>query len=256
MRDNIVSQDKKQNVREPKNNKKAAWIFILLCMACIMAVMALYYIYTGSARETMKWAKNLSPDEVSGIEMVIFPQDNDRQYKVFSDEEEKSAVALIGESRGRYIADPEEICGGGISLYLHMEDGSEHVVSNIGNLYLCIDGDHYDAGYGWLSSWPYTEGDSPLPWNFYGTSVPTPESYVSFQAEVLEIDDSNMLVKPMPGSLELDSADRFTIPIAKMPPSLETEAGDVIEIQYNGEILESYPAQLGEVYGVAVIVKN
>ena len=29
--------------------------------------------------------------------------------------------------------------------------------------------------------------------------------------------------------------------------------GDIISIQYNGEILESYPAQLGEIYGIQLM---
>ena len=39
-------------------------------------------------------------------------------------------------------------------------------------------------------------------------------------------------------------------------PSPEPEIGDVIEIEYAGEILETYPAQLADVYGIKVIEKN
>ncbi len=35
--------------------------------------------------------------------------------------------------------------------------------------------------------------------------------------------------------------------------NLELQIGDLVEISYNGEILESYPAQLGEVYKITVI---
>lgn len=35
--------------------------------------------------------------------------------------------------------------------------------------------------------------------------------------------------------------------------SLEPEVGDIIEISYSGEILESYPAQITEVYGIKVV---
>lgn len=250
--------DKKQLAeKEPGQNKKAAlWAIILLCVFGITAVIILYYIFTGSFHETMNWAKKLSPEDVSCIELVIFPQDMDKQYKVLSDEELKDAVSLINGSRGRYLANPEDMDGGGISLYLHMKDGSEHTVINIGNVYLSIDGDHYDAGYKWLSSWPYKEGDSPLPYDFYGTPVLIPDEYAAFHAEILEINDSSMLVKPLPGFPELDSADQFSLPINNMPPSPEAEVGDIIEIQYNGEILESYPAQLGVIYGTAVIAEN
>ncbi len=73
---------------------------------------------------------------------------------------------------------------------------------------------------------------------------------VTFQATVIEKSDNSILVKPVEGSLELDSADKFSISNEKKP---ELQVGDLIEIAYNGEIMESYPAQLGEVYEIIVI---
>lgn len=251
----MTNTKNKQSRNKYTVSKKRIWIIVIICAVCVSAAAAPAYIYSGLNRDSMKWAKNLSVEDVSCIEMVIFPQDMNKQYKVFSDEEIATAVTLINESRGRYLKNPEATAGGAITLYLRIKDGSEHTVSNIGNLYLEIDGDHFDAGYRWLSSWDYTEGDEPLPYNFFDIT-PTPENYAAFQAEVLEIGETTMLVEPMPGSSELNSADRFSIPLKKMPPSPEVEAGDVIEIQYNGEIQESYPAQLGEIYGTSVTTKK
>ena len=73
---------------------------------------------------------------------------------------------------------------------------------------------------------------------------------VAFQATVIETNNDTILVKPAYGSLELDSSDQFSIPNKE---ELALQAGDLIEIRYNGEILESYPAQLGEVYEITVI---
>lgn len=77
-----------------------------------------------------------------------------------------------------------------------------------------------------------------------------------FQAEILEIHDGNYLVKPVEGSWELSSADRIEVPIRNVHPSPEPEIGDVIEIEYAGEILETYPAQIADVYGIKVIEKT
>jgi len=74
-----------------------------------------------------------------------------------------------------------------------------------------------------------------------------------FEATVLEIKDTYLLVEPVEGSAELNSADRITIPLANMSVSPEPEVGDVIEIKYNGEIAESYPAQITEVYSIKVV---
>ena len=82
------------------------------------------------------------------------------------------------------------------------------------------------------------------------------EAHQVFQAEILEICDGNYLVKPVEGSWELSSADRIEVSIRNVHPSPEPEIGDVIEIEYAGEILETYPAQIADVYGIKVIEKN
>lgn len=79
------------------------------------------------------------------------------------------------------------------------------------------------------------------------------EAHQVFQAEILEIHDGNYLVKPVEGSWELNSADRIEVPIRNAHPSPEPEIGDVIEIEYSGEILETYPARITDVYGIKVI---
>lgn len=79
------------------------------------------------------------------------------------------------------------------------------------------------------------------------------EAHQVFQAEILEIHDDNYLVKPVEGSWELSSADRIEVPIRNAYPSPEPEIGDVIEIEYSGEILKTYPAQIADVYGIKVI---
>ena len=73
---------------------------------------------------------------------------------------------------------------------------------------------------------------------------------VTFQASVIETNDDSITVKPVDGSLELDSADKFHI---SNEDNLELQIGDLVEISYNGEIMESYPAQLGEVYKITMI---
>ena len=79
------------------------------------------------------------------------------------------------------------------------------------------------------------------------------EAHQVFWAEILEIHDGHYLVKPVEGSWELNSADRIVVPISNAHPSPEPEIGNVIEIEYSGEILESYPAQIADVYGIKVI---
>lgn len=73
-----------------------------------------------------------------------------------------------------------------------------------------------------------------------------------FQAEILGIFDSYYLVEPVEGSPELRSSDRIEVKIEHLDPSLEPEVGDIIEIIHSGEIMESDPARLQDVYSIRV----
>lgn len=73
-----------------------------------------------------------------------------------------------------------------------------------------------------------------------------------FQAKILEINGQTLLVEPIEGSQELQSADRIILPMKNMRPSPVPKVGDIIEITYNGEIAESYPAEIHEIYNIEV----
>lgn len=75
----------------------------------------------------------------------------------------------------------------------------------------------------------------------------------TFQATILEIYDGYYLIEPVEGSIELNSADRITVPMENMNPSPEPKVGDVLEIEYDGSIAESYPAQITNVYSISVV---
>lgn len=74
-----------------------------------------------------------------------------------------------------------------------------------------------------------------------------------FQAKILEIFDSHYLVEPVEGSPELRSSDRIEVKMEHLDPSLEPEVGDIIEIIHSGEIMESDPARLQDVYSIRVV---
>ena len=75
---------------------------------------------------------------------------------------------------------------------------------------------------------------------------------ITFQAEVLEIHNGYYLVKPE-SSWAINSADQIEVQIKKLNPALEPQLGDIIEISYSGEILETYPARIHEVHSIRVV---
>ena len=151
----------KERVKNALHYKKPAfWVVAASVTVCV--VVAVCFL-TDPEHETMKWAKNLRVDDVVRVELTIMPQATDKQYKDFNADEIAEAVALINKSSGRYVRSMEPLTGGSTELYVTTTDGVRHTVVNNGNVYLCIDGDAYRNFY---VTWPYTEGDSPLPDSF------------------------------------------------------------------------------------------
>ena len=151
----------KERVRNALHYKKPAfWVVAASVAVCV--VVAVCFL-TDPEHETMKWAKNLRMDDVVRVELTIMPQVADKQYKDFNADEIAEAVTLINKSGGRYVRSMEPLTGGSTELYVTTTDGVRHTVVNNGNVYLCIDGDAYRNFY---VTWPYTEGDSPLPDSF------------------------------------------------------------------------------------------
>lgn len=71
-----------------------------------------------------------------------------------------------------------------------------------------------------------------------------------FDATILEIHDGYFLVEPCAGMQELNSADKITVSTQNSDASIEWQVGDLVQITYDGVILETYPARLNRVYKV------
>lgn len=72
----------------------------------------------------------------------------------------------------------------------------------------------------------------------------------SFNAVVLEVNEDILLVEPEEDAAERKSCDRIQVGLSGMEEKrtselLDTvEAGDIVCVTYNGEIMETYPAQI------------
>lgn len=169
--------DTKSRIKNVLSYRKPAfWVLI----AAILGVAAAVFLLAANPlekRESMRWLNSLNPEEVQQIELVVMPSGEKEQYTLYTDKSDISAiVSLLREGKGRYVANPENLAGGGSSFYFTMQDGSRHSVSNNGNTYLVVDGDSYDADYDWLSSWEkdYGRGNDPLPENFSFDTTASP----------------------------------------------------------------------------------
>ena len=120
----------------------------------------------------------------------------------------------------------------GTTLFYYKENGTEYVEQPYQGIYK-----------------PKTSLEEKIS-ELFDLADENPPVAITFQAVVLETSDLSILVTPVEGSAELASSDQFSIPNKE---GIELQAGDMIEIEYDGSIMESYPAQLGEVYKITLI---
>lgn len=80
-----------------------------------------------------------------------------------------------------------------------------------------------------------------------------------FNATVLEVYENSVLVTPFEGEEELKSSDEIVVSTSVESPTIEVpkmEEGTCIRIMYNGEIAESYPAQIHTVFAIYLVDEN
>ena len=73
---------------------------------------------------------------------------------------------------------------------------------------------------------------------------------------IMDVSGDNILVKPVDGSPELKSSSKFSLSAKKLPADITPKADMKLEITYNGGILETYPAQFGNVKKVVEVKED
>ena len=83
-----------------------------------------------------------------------------------------------------------------------------------------------------------------------GKDFDQPDDLYRFEATILEVHDAHFLVEPCEGAQELRSSDKIVVSTQNAVPNVSWQVGDLILITYDGLIMETYPAQLHQVYKV------
>lgn len=96
--------------------------------------------------------------------------------------------------------------------------------------------------------------ETPTASGEYTTTV-APGENPFFNATVLEVNERNILVEPLEGEDERRSASQIYVStdVISTIPVPELKNGDVIRIVYNGEIQETYPAEISKVFAIYAI---
>ncbi len=76
-----------------------------------------------------------------------------------------------------------------------------------------------------------------------------------FNAEVLEVNEKSILVKPDSDSNEIKSADKISVSleVTSTIPIPTIKVGDRVRVIYNGEIAETYPAQINKAFVIYLL---
>lgn len=81
-----------------------------------------------------------------------------------------------------------------------------------------------------------------------------PGKGAEFEARVIQVNENFLLIEPSEGEEELRSSDQISVS-ADDAGELDLKEGDIIRVTYNGEIMETYPARLGEVYSIEAVTE-
>ncbi|MCH5344561.1 MAG: hypothetical protein J1E64_11025 [Acetatifactor sp.] len=223
----------KERVKSVLNYKRPAfWIIVAAVIVCII-VAACFLTDPVKQYDTLVWAQELSTDDVLSADLVVFPQSTDKQFKSLSEDDISAMVSLINQSKGKYLAEHENLNGGSIFFYITLKDGTTHDVGNIGNTYLFIDGDYFEAKYKWLSSWDddFGEGNALLPADYFSTQPPSDDEIEPMQDGVQLIwEDADLDHDGEPESIrvrETAAGELYELEVVKQDGTVlwSTEAG-------------------------------
>lgn len=218
--------------------KKNTIIISLICILSVTIIMIVFAVISGR-----KPYKNLDTSQIVSAVVRLTPPGETIQITEMTELVNLLKDVVIYNEDNSYT----EYCGQGVIFTLTMADGTQTSIMAY-NPFLVIDGVGYKTKYEPCEA--LNQYANMLLEQTETLSFADNAQVTTFQATVIEVTDSSILVKPVDDSPELDSSDQFSVPNTE---KLALQTGDTVEITYNGEILESYPAQLGEVHEITLL---
>ncbi len=212
---------------------------VIISLICIVSAIILMFVFVAASGR--KPYKNLETVQILSATVRLTPPDVTIQITEIEELVDLLKDVVIYNKDNSYT----EYAGQGVTFTLVMADGTQTSIMEY-SPFLVIDGVGYKTKYEPCEALSHYA-------NMLRTETPAftdNTREITFQATVSEVTEESVLVKPADDSLELNSADKFSIPNKE---KLALQIGDTVEIVYNGDILESYPAQLGKVYKIMLL---
>ncbi len=214
---------------------------ITISLICILAAVVIMIVFAAAGGR--KPYKNLDAAQVISAAVQLSPPDTTIQITEIKELVDLLKEVVIYNKDNSYT----EYDGQGVTFTLVMADGTQTSIMAYAP-FLVIDGVGYKTKYE-----PCEALNQYANMLLERTEMPAftdDTQEITFQATVIEVMDESVLVRPADDSSEFNAADKLSIPNKE---KLALQIGDTVEIVYNGELLESYPAQLGKVYKITLL---
>lgn len=166
---------------------------VIISLICILSVTVIMMAVVVSGRKPYK---DLEAVQIVSATVQLSPPDKTIQIAEMKELVDLLKDVIVYNEDNSYT----EYSGQGVTFTLVMTDGTQTSIMAY-NPFLVIDGVGYKTRY---------EPCEAL--NHYANMLLENTQEVTFQATVIEVTDDSILVKPEDGSLELHSADTFSIP--------------------------------------------
>ncbi len=252
--------------------KPAVWIIIASILAVSVAAVCLLTNPTKDAKIPAAFYQSDKAEEYGEYSTIGVTLNSDNSceisfsmtgdffygsYKI----DKNTLVCKLNKLQGEYINDLE------IDVEYHFEilenDSLEFkkVVGKVGKYYSTIDNTEYIFEEQ-LSH--FAKGDTFTPQKTSPDEDSTTSSDISggeenvnasFKATVLEIYPNSILVEPDKDSNEYKSSDKISVSknVISQIPVPDLKVGSKVNIVYNGQILETYPAQINNVFSILLV---
>ncbi|MBR2421048.1 MAG: M56 family metallopeptidase [Oscillospiraceae bacterium] len=231
----------KQRVRSIMNYRKPTfWIMVTAVIACIaVAVCFLTDPKEISTPEPIMDA--LSSDEVAWAQVTLW--ENATEHISLNEAQIQELIRILNnldESDFVRSKVPEH----NLSLMIYCGPSKEILL-------------HWDGDYTWFTF--HSEMLKGIDVDYCYVNSQTLNLFLSqfyektiLYAKLLALEDKHFIVEPITGSPELNSASRIMVPMRNMAPSPEPVVGDILQIEYDGMLQETYPARITNVYHISV----
>ena len=173
--------------------------------------------------------------------LVEYSQSRDDVIVPDKTNEEKTAAQKYGDAIAEYMADND--IQGVVSRSVPDE-----------KLSIGFHGDHEAQLRAYISEIGLDKSGIPYEFEQLPDFIDLSESVAT--VKIMDISGDVILVKPVDGSWELKSADKFTLSAKQLPVDITPKTGMKLEITYNGGILETYPAMFGNIQKITVVTET